>query len=409
MRPSRAVDAQLSEGSSKAASNEALNERRISWSSRGTRLTPGLFMAAFGLLKERRQNSSQGDNQRHAAETDGSGAPERRVAGRTGLLGHVGEREHQRDQRQKAKGCSEDVEITAHSSAICSIHSSTIYFRARRALCPGLMSAAVLMACLPGTAAAQKVAQPATEQQRVEQLVRMDRAWGPEMTTQGMMLTLVERQRSSDGVTYSLKAVGVPNDKPFVLLTWTLGDTGPKKLMYGVTLGANGEALCGNLEGPCRDSRPGDLLMLRFQTEPGEPVRVALMVPDNSAKLLAEEMPLPLVANDGGCRLRGVLLAKNAEVVLVEGTGFPPVTPMTVTSVSNGETRTDIKRTDQDGYFLMANLPKTPGTESGEMKMTVKSQSCAPTLTVPWGQMQIAQGQDNAKKPIEAGSREAQQ
>ena len=264
------------------------------------------------------------------------------------------------------------------------------------------------MACSPG-AVAQKVAQPATEQQRVEQLVRLDRAWGPEMTTQGMMLTLVERQRSSDGVTYTLKAVGAPMDKPFVLLTWTLGDAGPKKLMYGVTLGANGEALCGNLEGPCRESQPGDLVMLRFQTEPGEPVRVALMAPDNSAKLLAEEMPMPLVANDGRCRLRGVLLAKNAEVVLVEGTGFPPATPMTVTSVSNGETRTDTKRTDQDGYFLMANLPKTPGTESGEMKMTVKSQSCAPTLTVAWGQMQIAQGQDNAKKPIEAGSREAQQ
>jgi hypothetical protein len=271
------------------------------------------------------------------------------------------------------------------------------------------MFGSALMACLSGLAIAQKVAQPATGQQRVEQLVRLDRAWGPEMTTPGMMLTLVERQRSSDGVTYTLKAVGAPNDKPFVLLTWTLGDSRPKKLMYGVTLGANGEALCGNLEGPCRDSQPGDLVILRFQTEPGEPVRVALMVPDNSAKLLAEGMPLPLVANDGGCRLRGVLLARNAEVVLVEGTGFPAEMAMTVTSVSNGETRTDTKRTDAEGYFLMANLPRTAGTESGEMKMTVKSQSCAPTLTVPWGQMQIAQRQDGEKKPAEAGGGEAQQ
>lgn len=238
--------------------------------------------------------------------------------------------------------------------------------------------------------------------------MRLDRAWGPEMTTQGMMLTLVERQRSADGVTYTLKAVGAPVDKPLVLLTWTLGDAGPKKLMFGVTLGANGEALCGNLEGPCKDSQPGDLVMLRFQTEPGEPVRVALMAPDNSAKLLAEEMPLPLVTNDGACRLRGVLLARDAEVVLVEGTGFPPAMPMTVTSVSNGETRTDTKRTDADGYFLMANVPRTAGTESGTMKMTVKSESCAPTLTVPWGQMQLAQRQDGVKKP-EAGGSEAQQ
>ncbi len=400
MRPSRAVDVQRSEEPYKLVFKEALNKRRISWSSRGSRVAAGLFMTAFSLLKERGQDPSQGNDQRNEAEDDGGGTPECRVSWRAGLLRHVGERQHQRDHRQDSEGCSEDVEIAAHRSVF--------YSRAHWGLCPGLMSTVVLMACLSGSANAQRVAQPATGQQRVEQLVRLDRAWGPEMTTQGMMLTLVERQRSADGVTYTLKAVGAPVDKPLVLLTWTLGDAGPKKLMFGVTLGANGEALCGNLEGPCKDSQPGDLVMLRFQTEPGEPVRVALMAPDNSAKLLAEEMPLPLVTNDGACRLRGVLLARDAEVVLVEGTGFPPAMPMTVTSVSNGETRTDTKRTDADGYFLMANVPRTAGTESGTMKMTVKSESCAPTLTVPWGQMQLAQRQDGVKKP-EAGGSEAQQ
>lgn len=259
-------------------------------------------------------------------------------------------------------------------------------------------AAAALLAMGGAAAGAQTL--PAAQQQRVDELVRLDRAWGPEMTTRGMMLTMVERERSADGVVYGLKAVGAPTDKPLVLLTWTLGDTHPKKLMYGVTLGSDGTALCGNLEGPCSDSRTGDPLLLRFQTEPGEPVRVALMSPDNSAKLLAEEMPLPLEASEGSCTLRAVLLARNAEVVLVEGTGFPPAMPMTVTSTSNGETRTNMKRSDAEGYFLMANLPKTNGADSGEVKMTVKSTTCAPTLTVPWGQMQLAQGRTTEKNPV---------
>jgi hypothetical protein len=275
------------------------------------------------------------------------------------------------------------------------------YFMVRGRIWAGL----VLMGWLPMAAAAQSShvgGWITTSPQRVDQLVKLDRAWGPEMTTPGMMLTLVEKERSSAGVTYNLKTVGAPAGKLFALLTWTLGDRAPKKLMFGASVGANGLVVCGNLEGPCADSQPGDAVALRFETEPGEPVRVALMAQDNSAKLLAEEMPLPLVTKQGSCTLRGVLLARNAEVVLVEGTGFPPGAMMTVTSVSDGETRTDMKRTDADGYFLMANLPRVAGEDSGEMRMTVKSTACSPTLTVPWGQMQIAQGPGSGKKPVDS-------
>lgn len=396
---SRAAHAAYPVRSVYEACQEAGLHQPESWTARGAKFSALFLMTAFGLLKERGEDAGEGYDQRDATEDDGRGAPEHGVARRAGLLGHVGERQHQRDGREYTEGCSEDVEITAHISKF--------YFRVCRRVC----AVAVLMGWLPLLAGAQQSRQGGwmtPDPQHVDELIKLDRAWGPEMTTPGMMLTLVEKERTESGVTYNLKAVGAPIGKPFALLSWTLGDPAPKKLMFGVAIGADGMVMCGNLEGPCAESQPGDLVSLHFETEPGEPVRVALMAQDNSAKLLAEEMPLPLVAKQGSCTLRAVLLARDAEVVLVEGSGFPTIEPVTITSVSNGEIRTDSKRTDADGYFLMANLPKIAGVSSGELKMTAWSTGCAPTLTVPWGAMQVARGQENPKKPVEASVAGAQ-
>jgi hypothetical protein len=215
------------------------------------------------------------------------------------------------------------------------------------------------------------------------------------MTSPGMMLTMVEKSRSASGITYQLHAQGAPTSKDYVLLGWTLGDAKPKRLMFGIRVNEAGTAVCANAEGPCKDTATNDPLLMTFQTVPGEPVRVGLLASDGTAKLLDEEVPTPLRVKDGSCTLNAVLLAPNAEIVLFQGTGFAAAEALNVTSTFNGKMWTDTKHADASGDFLVADLPKVDGATGGLVTVTAKGTSCSPSLTVPFGENQLARKQDD--------------
>ena len=72
--------------------------------------------AALGLLEEGREDAAEGDQQRQQEEAEAHGAPERGVAGRTGLLRDVGVGEAAGDQREHREGGGENEEVASQVS-----------------------------------------------------------------------------------------------------------------------------------------------------------------------------------------------------------------------------------------------------------------------------------------------------
>jgi hypothetical protein len=390
----------------------SFNDRvRVSATSVFALFASSFFMPTLGLLEEGGENRGQRNNKPNAEEGDRGHAPESRIAGRTGLLSNISEREHKGHQSDNSECASKNVKISSHTSAsyFSACEDAQKSDEETISLSAIMKTAAIVVLALSSVftswnAAAQatikRIADAPDVQQRVNQLIKMDQAWGGEMTTPGMMLTMIEKSRSASGITYQLHAQGAPTGKDFVLLNWTLGDAKPKRLMFGVRVDASGTVVCANAEGPCKDIADNEPLVMKFQTVAGEPVRVGLMAADGSAKLLDEEVPTPLRVKDGACTLNAVLLAPDAEVVLFQGTGFGAAESLNVTSTFNGKMWTDSKRADATGDFLVADLPKVDGARSGLVTVTAKGTTCSPSLTVPFGENQLAKkNDDGADKP----------
>jgi hypothetical protein len=399
----------------------SLNDRlRVSATSVFALFASSLFVPTLGLLEKGGENSSQRHNQRHAEEGDRGHAPESRIAWRTGLLSNVGEREYKGHQSDNAECASKNVKITSHTSASYLSACKDAQSSGDETNCVSTLmkTAAIVVLALSsmlacgkaaGQASVKRIVDAPDVQQRVNQLIKMDQAWGGEMTTPGMMLTMIEKSRSASGISYQLHTQGAPTGKDFVLLGWTLGDPKPKRLMFGVRIDASGTVVCANAEGPCKDTPENEPLVMKFQTAAGEPVRLGLLAADGSAKLLDEEVPTPLRVKDGACTLNAVLLAPNAEVVLFQGTGFGAAESLNVTSTFNGKMWTDSKRADATGDFLVADLPKVDGARSGLVTVTAKGTNCSPSLTVPFGENQLAlksgDGTDKPAVPVVASVR----
>jgi hypothetical protein len=79
------------------------------------------------------------------------------------------------------------------------------------------------------------------------------------------------------------------------------------------------------------------------------------------------------------------LLTPGAELVLIEGTGFPSTAEITMDSESAGERHSAKGKTDADGLYTSALLPYREGAVKGTTKVTLVTAKCAPSLNVQWG------------------------
>jgi len=236
-------------------------------------------------------------------------------------------------------------------------------------------------------------------QKQVQDLVKLQRTWGPEMNTPGMSLTLSEEGRVESNsnsslmpkvaqsqqfgttLTFSLRAVGAPKDKTYALVSWPVDlpatAKAPLTLAKGVTLDSHGTA-----------DRGGDQdkpVSLPLRPAPGEPVRVGLISTDDTVKIFTSIVPVPLEGKDHGCHISAVILTRNAEVVMFEGSGFQPDADIEVASVSGKEVRKQAKQADAKGNFMAVDLPFVEGQSHGNVKMTLKSDKCSPSVMVGWG------------------------
>ena len=89
-------------------------------------------------------------------------------------------------------------------------------------------------------------------------------------------------------------------------------------------------------------------------------------------------------------------------MVLIEGTGFPPKTPLKLDVTNNGQTRTLHPTPTDTGRFVVVDMPAQQGEDSGTTTVRFAGIApapslqdsknaapadppCAPSLTFPWG------------------------
>lgn len=295
------------------------------------------------------------------------------------------------------------------------------------------------------------------QQQRIliaaARLATMEAQWGPESSTPGLSIELkeVDRTKEPDGstqLTYQIKGKGFPPDEPFQLLRWPL-NVRVQTVMSGVRVNSQGTAICGMSEVPpaatprssgaagsaaggqnaanaapsapapstdgtplpvscAATTKPGQPILIRTEVAKGEAVRVALVgttekdgKPERNGAAVSL-VPFPLENRDKSCTLQVIRGMKDAALVLVEGTGFPPETAMKVDTVTGADTRVINTKTNTEGRFVIAVVPGLRGQTEGDTTVhfggIVHTPSledsktpppadpgCDPSLTFHWG------------------------
>ncbi len=271
------------------------------------------------------------------------------------------------------------------------------------------------------------------EQERQQQAIQMalrlasiQAQWGPPMSTPGLSVALVEasRTKNAEGATdiaYHVTGAGFTPGDHLTLIRWPL-NAESHALMSGLILDPNGVAMCpppppanapsaptpegapATPKGPACNTvmQPNQPVEIHATAAPGEPVRVALLDDDRHRGAAVTTVPFPIANQSESCRLQIILGVKDATMVLVEGTGFPPSTSLKLESISGAQSRTLHPRTTAEGRFVLADLPGIKDQATGDTTVRfagvthypsledsknppVPDPTCTPAVTFHWG------------------------
>lgn len=235
------------------------------------------------------------------------------------------------------------------------------------------------------------------------QLAQLQARWGTGMSTPGLSAALVEvgKSKSADGTTqvaYHVTGTGFTPGDSLSLIHWPLNGQA-EAVMSGITLDPNGTAICPEKPLPPVPVLPGEQpkpaprgpecktvmeagqpVMVTATGAKGEPVRIALVDNDRQKGAATTAVPFPLANEDRGCRLQVLLGLKDASMVLIDGTGFPPNTPLKLEATSGGHTRTLSPRSSADGHFVVVDLPGQQGETSGTATVRFAGITHVPSL-----------------------------
>jgi hypothetical protein len=156
-------------------------------------------------------------------------------------------------------------------------------------------------------------------------------------------------------------------------------------LVRGISLDANGQAMCTGEDNHCSGSKKKTPLTMRVAPAAGEPLRLGLAAADDS-KIAAfvNETPFPLLGGERGCRLEAVILDPRTAMLHVIATGLPPNGPFTLTSDSGGKATVMNLIADKTGRYSAGLMPTHPNTTIGTIQLKVLASTCRPTLAVPY-------------------------
>lgn len=256
------------------------------------------------------------------------------------------------------------------------------------------------------------------------------------MSTPGISIQLVEagRAKAADGatqVTYRISGSGFSPNEKLTLVRWPL-DAAADRVMSGIGFNAQGIAVCADepsasggtfpapslsapaphvaeqpapppAPGCAKTMQTGQPLQIQATAAAGEAIRVALVSSDRRQGAATSAVPFPIAAADHGCRLQVLLGMKDAGMVLVEGSGFPPDTGLRLSTVTGSQTRNLSSKTNAQGRTIFAVMPSAGGQTTGETtvrydgmirmpslsdadKAATPDSACSPSVTFHWGQ-----------------------
>lgn len=273
-----------------------------------------------------------------------------------------------------------------------------VTMRSRSSLASLLIGAALALAAFSqsghGQGSPQSAAASADDNKRmgelITQIAQLNQVWGAKLTTPGASLKLkLISGNPTRPFKYHLYAQGLPKDAIFSIMQWPVTQNQPSELLGGVTLNAEGLAVCAGKPGRCGSAdKPDDPIDYVFNPVKGEPVRLALVTQQAPKKqAFVKIVPIPIEAVDRGCRLDAVVLMPRAEEVLIEGSGFKPGEELATNSSSAGEHLAGKSKADPKGQFFSVVLPHRKGERNGTTRFEVKAPECSPAVEFPWGDL----------------------
>lgn len=257
------------------------------------------------------------------------------------------------------------------------------------------------------TPAEQEQIKRAQAYQTALRIANLTARWGPAMSTPGVSVTLVQtaRAKTASGATqftYQVAGTGFRTGEKLNLVRWPLGE-GVNAEMSGLVLNPQGIAICGapapakassgstppsqaptpnfNLssapqpgsaaplpaEAPScgKTMKPNQAVEIQATAAAGEAIRVALIGEDRSNGAAAQTVPFPLADTDKSCSLQVLLGMKDADMVVVQGSGLPPSSTVKIETTTGGKTRVLNAKTDPAGHMAMVVLPGVGGQTAG--------------------------------------------
>jgi hypothetical protein len=202
------------------------------------------------------------------------------------------------------------------------------------------------------------------------------------------------KQDGKSFTSYYLYASGLAQDKTYTLIVWQIGWDAQLPPMQpaqsDLYVNARGVVMCRkptekevNSDAPDidRDAR----VNIISAGSMAEPVRYALYDEKQGIVAMGRVIVNPVQSDDKSCHLQAVLGVAGAEIVLVEGTGFPANSTIELSSSIGAKPQNATFRTDDDGRLETAVVLARQGAMQGTATITMQSSSCAPAVTLNFG------------------------
>ncbi len=214
--------------------------------------------------------------------------------------------------------------------------------------------------------------------------------WNQKLDTPGLSLRLkrIARPGSPPGTkaeTFEVYVTGLPAGEKLTLLEFPITRREPEEAMEGITLNAEGEAICAGTPGTCSSDKPNDPVDLVLIGASGEPMRFALVSADGKYRVADTEVPDPVIGRDHGCRLEALRALPHAELVILRGSGFAPGAKVRLRFDSDGERHGEELTANAQGSFVLGMEPFVKGKTSGTLSGSAKAGTCGPRIAIAWG------------------------
>jgi len=256
----------------------------------------------------------------------------------------------------------------------------------------------LLMSCLfAGTAAvAQQASNP------LDDLLKMQMNWDESRSNDSAAAAITLKfysyeQHKDDGksfTSYYLYAPGLKADQPYTLIRWQIGWDAKQPPMQPVEgdlyVNARGVVMCRKPSDEEMHKAAPDIdedarLNVIAAGAPGEPMRYALYSEKEAVVAMGRLIVNRFQADDKTCHVEAIRAMGGAEIVLVEGTGFTPKTTVELSRQTSGKPTTAKFKTDENGWLETVAILMEQGETHGTASITMKSDACAPSVSVQWG------------------------